>query len=61
MDSNSGINRVLVESDFLYFERLKGGAAFCIGSISWCGSPSFSRYETNVSRITRNGLKRFAS
>ena len=51
----------LVKADMVYFEYPNGGAMFSVGSISWCGSLSYDVYENNVSRITRNVMRRFAS
>ena len=51
----------LVRSDIVYFEGPNGGAVFSVGSISWCATLSFNRYDNNVSRITDNVLSRFTS
>ena len=51
----------LVKADIVYFETPQGGAVFSTGSIAWCGALSHNEYENNVSRITENVLKRFAS
>ena len=51
----------LVKADMVYFEGPNGGAVFSVGSISWCGSLSYNRYDNNVSQITGNVLTRFAS
>ena len=51
----------LVKADMVYFETPDGGAVFSVGSIAWCGSLSHNHYDNNVSRITENVLKRFAS
>ena len=51
----------LVRSDIVYFEYPNGGAVFSVGSITWFGSLSFNGYDNNVSRITENVMKRFAS
>jgi N,N-dimethylformamidase len=50
-----------VRSDICYFRTAGGGAVFATGSIAWCGSLSHNNYENNVSRITENVLRRFAS
>jgi N,N-dimethylformamidase len=50
-----------VRSDLVYFEYPKGGAVFSVGSIDWLGCLSYNGYENNVSRITENVLRRFAS
>ncbi len=50
-----------VRADMVYFEGPNDGAVFSVGSIAWCGSLSHNNYDNNVSRITDNVLKRFAS
>ncbi|MBV9354910.1 MAG: LamG domain-containing protein [Chloroflexi bacterium] len=50
-----------VRADLVYFSLPNGGAVFSTGSISWCGSLSHNGYDNNVSRITDNVLRRFAS
>jgi N,N-dimethylformamidase len=45
----------------VYLEYPKGGAVFSTSAIAWCGSLSFNNYSNNVSRITENVLRRFAS
>jgi N,N-dimethylformamidase len=49
-----------VRADMVYFEYPNGGAVFSVGSISYCGSLSFNKYDNNVSRLTNNVLKAFA-
>jgi N,N-dimethylformamidase len=56
-----GTENPLVRGDMVYFEGPKGGAVFSVGSISWCGSLSHHSYHNNVSQITDNVLRRFAS
>lgn len=51
----------LVRADMVYLEYPKGGAVFATSSIAWCGSLSFNDYTNNVSRVTENVLRRFAS
>jgi N,N-dimethylformamidase beta subunit-like protein/concanavalin A-like lectin/glucanase superfamily protein len=51
----------LVRADMVFFETPGGGAVFAPGSISWCGSLSWNGYDNNVSCITGNVLRRFAS
>jgi N,N-dimethylformamidase len=51
----------LVRSDMVYFEYPSGGAVFSVGSIGWLGSLSYDDYDNNVSKITGNVLRRFAS
>lgn len=50
-----------VSSDLVYFECPNGGAVFSAGSIAWFGSLSYHGYNNNVSKITENVLRRFAS
>lgn len=50
-----------VRADIVYFECPNGGAVFSVGSISYCGSLSFYGYQNNVSRLTDNVLRAFAS
>jgi N,N-dimethylformamidase len=50
-----------VRADLVYFATPNGGAVFSTGSISWCGSLSHNTYANNVSRITDNVLRQFAS
>jgi N,N-dimethylformamidase len=56
-----GTTQPLVKADMVYFEYPNDGAVFSASSISWCGSLSYEGYENNVSRITGNVLKKFAS
>ncbi len=56
-----GSESSLIRSDIVYFEGPQGGAVFSVGSISWCGSLSYNEYDNNVSRLTDNVLRRFAS
>lgn len=50
-----------VRSDMVYFTTAEGGAVFSASSIAWCGSLAHNNYDNNVSRITANVLRRFAS
>ncbi len=50
-----------VRADMVYFETPGGGAVFSVGSIAWRGCLSYNDYDNNVSRITANVLRRFAS
>ena len=56
-----GSQNPLVHADMVYFEYPNGGAVFSTGSIGWCGALSQNNYDNNVSRITGNVLRRFAS
>ena len=51
----------LVYADMAYLEYPNGGAVFSTGSIAWSGSLAFNDYQNNVSRLTENVLRRFAS
>ena len=51
----------LVHADLAYLEHPNGGAVFSTGSIAWCGSLSYNNYTNNVSKLTENVLRRFAS
>lgn len=56
-----GTENVLVKADMAYAEYPYGGAVFSTSSIAWSGSLFFNDYDNNVSRITENVLRRFAS
>ena len=45
----------------VFLEYPNGGAVFSSSAIAWCGSLSYNNYTNNVSRITENVLRRFAS
>jgi N,N-dimethylformamidase len=60
--SNSGPwNEGLTKADMVYVEYPNDGAVWTSASIAWCGSLSYNDYNNNVSRITENVLRRFAS
>ena len=50
-----------VRADLAFFETPSGGAVFSTGSIAWCGALPVNNFENNVSKITENVLRRFAS
>ncbi|MDA2925617.1 LamG domain-containing protein [Acidobacteria bacterium AH-259-G07] len=56
-----GTTNPWVRGDMVYFEYPNGGAVLSVGSINWCGSLSYNGYNNNVSQITDNVLKQFAS
>ena len=56
-----GRENPLVRADMVFLEYPNGGAVFSTSSIAWCGSLSFNNYRNNVSQITENVLRRFAS
>ena len=57
----TGTTNDLVRADMLFFEYPNGGAVFTTGSIAWSAGLSYNDYDNNVSRITANVLRRFAS
>jgi hypothetical protein len=57
----SGPENPLVRADMAYTKLLHDGAVFTTGSISWDGVLSQNNYDNNVSRITENVVRRFAS
>lgn len=48
-------------ADLVFYECLNGGAVFATGSITWGASLAWENYTNNVSKITENVLRRFAS
>jgi N,N-dimethylformamidase len=56
-----GTQNPLVRADMVFLEYPNGGAVFASSAIAWCGSLSHNNYTNNVSRITENVLRRFAS
>ena len=56
-----GVVHPFIRADIVYFETLNGGAVFSVGSIAWRGCLSYNAYDNNVSRMTENVLRRFAS
>ncbi len=50
-----------VRADMAYLEYPNGGAVFSAGAICWRGALSWNGYDNNVSRITENVLRAFAS
>ncbi len=59
--SNQGPWDEMVRADMVYFEYPNNGAVWTSASIAWSGSLSYDNYDNNVSRITENVLRRFAS
>ena len=57
----SGTMSDRVRADMVFYETPNGGGVFAVGSITWCGALAHDGYENNVSRITDNVLRRFAS
>lgn len=60
-DGMNGIENSLVRADVAFFTTRNGGAVFATGSMTWCGSLSHDAYDNNISTITRNVLRAFAS
>jgi N,N-dimethylformamidase len=58
---SGGPENPLVRADMVFLEYPNGGAVFASSAIAWCGSLSYNNYTNNVSRITENVLRRFAS
>lgn len=57
----TGATNDLVRADMVFFEYPNGGAVFTTGSIAWSAALSYNGYDNNVSRITGNVLRKFAS
>jgi len=57
----TGTTNDQVRADMVYFEYPNGGAVFTTGSIAWSAGLSHNDYDNNVSRITANVLRKFAS
>ena len=57
----TGTTNDLVRADMVLFEYPNGGAVFSTGSIAWSAGLSHNGYDNNVSRITGNVLRKFAS
>ena len=51
--------QALIRADIVYFETTAGGAVFSVGSITFCGSLSHNNYQSNISRMLENVLRRF--
>jgi N,N-dimethylformamidase len=56
-----GVQNPLVRADMVFLEYPNGGAVWSSSAIAWCGSLSYNNYDNNVSRITENVVRRFAS
>ncbi len=57
----TGTTNDLVRADMVFFEYPNDGAVFSTGSIAWSAGLSYNNYDNNVSRVTANVLRRFAS
>jgi len=60
-NKQGGTTNPLVKADIVYMKYPNDGAAFSVGSISWCGSLSYNDYNNPVSRLTGNVLSKFAT
>ena len=49
----------LIRSDIVLFETGQGGHVFSVGSITYCGSLPWNKFDNNISRMTANVLNRF--
>ena len=59
MPGLGGHESELVRADITFHETQNGGAVWSTGSIAWAGSLAHNNYRNNVSRMTKNVLKRF--
>ena len=50
-----------VRADMVYTEYPNGGAVFAAGSSAWSACLSYNGYDNDISKITDNVLRRFAS
>ncbi|MFD5316387.1 N,N-dimethylformamidase beta subunit family domain-containing protein [Streptomyces sp. NPDC127098] len=60
-DGLGGTDSFQVRADVVYFTTAGNGAVFSTGSIAWAGSLAHNGYDNDVSRLTGNVLRRFAS
>lgn len=49
----------LLRADMIYFDVPGGGKVFSTGSITFCGSLPWNKFENNVSQILHNVVRRF--
>jgi N,N-dimethylformamidase len=56
-----GTQNERVGADMAFLRYPNGGAVFSVGSCNWCGSLSHNGYDNNVSQITENVIRTFAS
>ena len=56
-----GHENELVRADITFHETQNGGAVWSTGSIAWAGSLAHNNYKNNISRMTKNVLKRFVN
>jgi N,N-dimethylformamidase len=55
----SGTQADIIRADLTFFETAGGGAVFSTGSIAWAGSMAWNGYDNEISRMTKNVLRRF--
>jgi N,N-dimethylformamidase len=48
-----------VRADLVYYDTPKDGAVFSTGSIAWCSTLSWNRYDNTVSQLTENVIRAF--
>ena len=46
-------------ADMVYAKTPSGGEVFAVGSITFCGSLPWNKFDNNVSRLLRNVVNRF--
>ncbi|MDG1971892.1 MAG: N,N-dimethylformamidase large subunit [Paracoccaceae bacterium] len=49
----------LMRADMVYYDVPGGGAVFSTGSITFCGSLPWNRFDNNISHLLRNVVQRF--
>ena len=54
-----GIQNPNIRADMTFFETPGGGAVFSVGSIAWGASLPHNGYDNNVSRISKNVVRRY--
>ncbi len=54
-----GQEHPMARGDMTFFTTGRGGAVFSASSMTWINSLAHANHRNNVSRITRNVLKRF--
>jgi N,N-dimethylformamidase len=55
----TGTQNDLIRADLTFLESTNGGAVFSTGSIAWAGAMAWNSYDNEISRLTRNVLRRF--
>ena len=48
-----------MRADMVYYDVPGGGAVFSTGSITFCGSLPWNRFDNNISHLLRNVVQRF--